>query len=69
MNETDYRSPLEEWAAEWEKLSPSEKALCVSYRRALLTKTTVPSKLVLAVNEVHIKHPDFHIGCMPREIA
>lgn len=65
MKETDYRDPMVILLDQWEKLSPVEKSLCVSYRRILIYKENASSSLVLLINQIHCKYPDFHIGCMP----
>lgn len=68
MQETDYKSPLDEFCNnEWGQLSNYEKALCLNYRRQLLEGIKVKSALILEINEVHRRHPDFHVGCIPNK--
>jgi hypothetical protein len=61
-------SPLEDpaYSNEWNALPSTAKAIMISYRRALIMGDTVPSMLIMAVNDIHNNHPDFHIGHMPK---
>lgn len=52
---------------QWDQLSPAEKAMCVSYRKILLTNGKVNGPIVDAVSAIHAKYPDFHLLCMPSE--
>jgi hypothetical protein len=68
MNETAFKSPLDEMLAEaWDELSASEKALCIQYKRLLLRGVKISPNLILTVNEIHEKYPDFQMGCVPGE--
>jgi hypothetical protein len=64
-------TPLKQYfAAEiWGDLEPTEKATCIAYRRALSKNSSVPAKLIIAVNKIHERHGNFHIGHMPKDIA
>ena len=52
---------------EWLKLSTEEKAIMRAYRNHLFKKTPVPDMkiLMISVNEIHGKYPEFDIGCIP----
>jgi hypothetical protein len=69
MNETDYKSPLRLIENEWDELSSSEKALCLSYKRLLERGVKINPALICEINEIHERHPDFHMGCIPCQIA
>jgi preprotein translocase subunit Sss1 len=50
----------------WDELSSQEKALVKNYVRILTSETKKPTrKQFIAVNDIHDKYPDFHIGCIP----
>ncbi len=65
MQETSYNSPLETWDDEWMKLTHSEKALMLSYRRYLVKGKPFNREMVQKINRVHQKCPEFHMGCIP----
>jgi hypothetical protein len=67
MNDTNYKSPLLALEEEWELLTPSEKALCITYRRLLIKGARVSDSLIIQLNLIHQKYPDFHMGCIPSE--
>lgn len=69
MNETNYKSPLRLIENEWDELSSSEKSLCKIYQRQLMSGTKIRPELILAINDIHEKHPEFHMGCIPCELA
>ena len=69
MDETNYKSPLLYLEEEWDLLMPSEKSLMISYRRLLRKGLKVSPMLIIAVNQIHEKYPDFHIGCIPSDSA
>lgn len=69
MNETNYKSPLRLIENEWEALTSSEKSLCTIYRRQLTSGMKIRSELIMAINDIHEKYPDFHMGCIPCALA
>lgn len=50
---------------EWQKLNSKEKALLLNYKRQLIGEMKIANQLIIKVNEVHEKYPDFHVGCIP----
>lgn len=69
MSETDYKSPWHLIEDEWEKLTASEKAFCLTYKRLLLKGLKINPALILEMNEIHERYHDFHLGCIPLEIS
>jgi hypothetical protein len=61
MQETSLENSLN---TQWEKLNSSEKALINLYIKKLYSGG-VSKKLVIEVNNIHDKYPDFHVGCAP----
>jgi hypothetical protein len=67
MNDTNYKSPLSILEEEWDLLTPGEKSLCVTYRRLLRANKKASQTLIIEINLIHEKYPDFHLGCMPSD--
>ena len=65
LNETALISLESYLDEEWQKLSGKEKALLLNYRRQLVGGMPISNAMVLRVNDVHDRHPDFHVGCIP----
>jgi mRNA-degrading endonuclease RelE of RelBE toxin-antitoxin system len=58
-------NPLDILKEEWEKLDSKEKSIIKNYIR-MLNKDIKPSPLIIIeVNKIHTKYPDFHIACAP----
>lgn len=62
MQETNWKNEIE---AIWYQLTSEEKALIKTYIRQLETEN-VSLKMVSKINRIHQKHPDFHVGCIPK---
>lgn len=69
MNDTNYNSPLRLIENEWDALNASEKSLCKIYQRQLVSGSKPRPELICAINDIHEKYPDFHMGCIPCELA
>lgn len=70
MNETDYKSPAtNHFDEQWNKLSSLEKALCLNYRNQVFSGNKVKAALMNEINAIHEKHEDFHMGCIPCQLA
>jgi hypothetical protein len=67
MKDTDCKRIFDELEKEWDLLMPGEKALMLSYRRSLQKGLKISSSLIIAINLIHEKYPDFHIGLIPKE--
>lgn len=66
MSETNYKSIVGSMnEKEWDRLTPGEKALCVSYKRLLMTDRKVSRSIMHNINKIHLKYPEFHMGCVP----
>lgn len=68
MLETDF-NPIHPWGEdgqmEWNKLSSREKFLCITYKSQLMNNVKIKSELILMINDIHEKYPEFHMGCVP----
>lgn len=63
MQETSsINRPIELLKEEWNNLSSMEKSLVKAYIRQI-NNDNVSFKMVLEINKIHEKYPDFHIGC------
>lgn len=62
-----YVSPLFSWLDTWELLTPEEQSIMRTYSKHLAKGTDIKTIIVLMlkVNEIHDKYPDFHLGCVP----
>jgi hypothetical protein len=64
-NETDYRSPFYEFVDEvWAEMDIKDKAICIKYRRQLMRGQSPSREMMIAMNNIHDKYPDFHVGCI-----
>lgn len=66
MNEISFNSFKEMEKKAWEELAPKEKALCVSYKKLLERDKKIHQLMMNQINEIHFKHPEFHMGCVPK---
>lgn len=65
MQETNLiNSQLELLKEEWEKLDSFEKSVMKNYVRMLKNEIKPKNSIILEVNKIHEKFPDFHIGCV-----
>lgn len=63
---TDWTSPMEFYMAEvWDQLEQKEKSVCLNYKRQLVKEMKLSRELMVQINIIHEKYPDFHIGCIP----
>lgn len=69
MSDINYKSPLRLIENEWDELTASEKSLCTIYQRQLNTGVTIRPELICAINDIHEKYSDFHMGCIPCALA
>jgi hypothetical protein len=59
-------NPLETFLKEeWEKLNSFEKSVMKNYLRMLKNEIKPSNSIILEVNKIHERFPDFHIGCVP----
>lgn len=65
MSETDYRSPMSDYEDVWNRLTSSEKALCLNYKKQQMNGVEVSLSFVAIINDIHEKYDDFHLGCIP----
>ena len=56
---------FEQLKIEWEKLNSSEKAIVKNYVRMIKKEIKPSNSIIHEVNNIHKKHPDFHVGCVP----
>ena len=66
MSEINFESLKETEEKAWEELTPKEKALCVSYKKLLERDKKINRLMMDQINEIHFKHPEFHMGCVPK---
>lgn len=50
---------------EWEWLTPTEKAACLSYQKQLADEKVPSLILIKNMNLIHNKNKDFHVGLIP----
>lgn len=49
----------------WFQLTAKEKALCLNYARLLERDEKIKNEMVLDINLIHDKYPDFSMICVP----
>lgn len=67
MDETNStnNSLREYFDEEWLKLSSEEKSIAKNYARLLMADRKPTNEMIIKMNEIHDKYPDFHVGCVP----
>jgi hypothetical protein len=49
----------------WESMQVKDKVNALTYKRLVISGKVASHDLINAVNQIHDKYPDFHIGVVP----